>query len=107
MSAAQKRKAVTLVFPHQLFKQHPAIDVSREVFLVEEWLFFNQYTFIKQKLVLHRASMQFYKNYLQQQQHKVSYIEATDERCDVRKLIKLLASQGVAELHYAEVSDDW
>lgn len=101
-----ENKAVTLIFPHQLFKQHPAVSAEREIFMIEEWLFFNQYNFIKQKLVLHRASMQFYKSYLQPH-YKVSYIEATDELCDIRKLIKFLASKGITGLHYAEVSDNW
>ena len=58
--------SVTLIFPHQLFKKHPAIDKSREVYLVEEGLFFRQYKFHKQKLVLHRASMQFYAQWLKE-----------------------------------------
>lgn len=41
-------KAVTLIFPHQLFKQHPAVSSERKIFLIEEWLFFHQYKFIKQ-----------------------------------------------------------
>lgn len=100
-------KAVTLIFPHQLYKQHPAVEGGRQIFLIEEWLFFNQYNFIKQKLVLHRASMQHYKFVLEQQGHHITYIEATDERCDIRVLIKLFAASEVTELHYAEVSDDW
>ena len=106
MDQIQADKAVTLIFPHQLFKVHPAIHSNRKILLVEEWLFFRQFNFIKQKLVLHRASMQFYKNILQQK-FEVKYIEATDELCDVRKLIKALAETGVSELHFAEVSDDW
>lgn len=100
-------KNITLIFPHQLFKAHPAILSSRKVYLVEEWLFFKQYKFIKQKIVLHRASMQFYKTYLTQQSIDVDYIDATSENCDIRQLIKLLASQGVTEIHYAHVADDW
>src|SRR5438309_9320471 len=106
MKTSKTGNAVTLIFPHQLFKTHPAVSAAREVFLVEEWLFFNQYQFIKQKLVMHRASMQFYKSYLEQQ-HKVTYIEAIDEKCDIRKLIAFFAAQGITELHYTEVSDDW
>lgn len=99
--------SVSLVFPHQLFKEHPAIDNTRKVYLIEEWLFFNQYKFIKQKLVLHRASMQFYKSFLQQQKLQVEYIEAINELCDIRKLIEHLASEGITEIHYAEVADNW
>jgi deoxyribodipyrimidine photolyase-related protein len=106
MASPGSSKAVTLIFPHQLFKQHPAVKTGRRIYIVEEWLFFNQYNFIKQKIVLHRASMQFYKDYLQHQ-HDVTYVQATDGNCDIRKLISFLAKEGVTELHYVEVSDDW
>lgn len=101
------KKVVTLIFPHQLFKQHPAINEGTKVFLVEEWLFFHQYKFIKQKLVLHRASMQFYKSYLEKQSIEVEYIAATDAKCDIRKLIPFIAEQGITEIQYADVADNW
>lgn len=97
----------TLVFPHQLFKKHPAVSKDRQVYLIEEELFFNQYTFHKKKLVLHRASMQYYADHLKEQGIKVNYIEATDKLCDVRKLIPHLAKQGTGHIHYAHVADDW
>ncbi|TWR30291.1 cryptochrome/photolyase family protein [Mucilaginibacter pallidiroseus] len=99
--------AVTLIFPHQLFNKHPAVKPSRKVYLVEEELFFNQYNFNKQKLVLHRASMQFYADYLREKNVAVDYIEATDKLCDIRKLIPYLAKQGVDQIHYGHVADDW
>ncbi|RFZ91801.1 cryptochrome/photolyase family protein [Mucilaginibacter conchicola] len=97
----------TLIFPHQLFKKHPAVSKSHEVYLVEEELFFNQYAFHKKKLVLHRASMQYYADHLREQGIKVHYIEATDKLCDIRKLILHLAKQGVDNIHYVHVADDW
>jgi len=104
--SGRKESSVTIVFPHQLFKKHPALMLGRKVVLVEEWLFFNQYQFIKQKLVMHRASMMFYKTWLEKE-HKVDYIEATEKTCDIRKLVAALAKDGVEEIHVAEVSDDW
>jgi deoxyribodipyrimidine photolyase-related protein len=68
-------KGVTIVFPNQLFKVHPAVEKGREIYLLEEWLYFKQYNFHKQKLVLHRASMKFYEDWLQKQSHTVTYIE--------------------------------
>jgi deoxyribodipyrimidine photolyase-related protein len=99
--------AVTLIFPHQLFEKHPAVNASRTVYLVEETLFFNQYQFHKKKLVLHRASMQYYAGYLTQKGIIVNYIEATDLLCDIRKLIPHLAKNGVKIIHYAHVADNW
>ena len=59
-----------LIFPHQLFESHPALEKNRDVFLVEEYLFFRQYNFHKQKLVFHRASMKFYESFLKDQKSK-------------------------------------
>jgi deoxyribodipyrimidine photolyase-related protein len=74
--------------------------------MVEEWLFFNQYNFNKQKLVLHRAGMKFYEEYLRQKNFKIQYIDAQDDLCDVRKLIPHLSAKGIKRVHMAQVADD-
>ncbi len=96
-----------LVFPHQLFKQHPALQISRQVYLVEEQLFFRQYNFHQQKIILHRSGMKFYEAYLNQQKYTVRYIDTADERNDVRKLIAFLAQQKITQIHIADVVDYW
>ncbi|GGC13547.1 cryptochrome/photolyase family protein [Dyadobacter sediminis] len=100
-------KAVTLLFPHQLFKDNPAVDKERSVVLVEEFLFFNQFNFHKQKLFHHRASMQCYKAQLLSNHYQVEYIEAHEEHADVRKLIPYLKEKGISEIHYVDVTDNW
>ncbi|WP_295621182.1 cryptochrome/photolyase family protein [Chamaesiphon sp. GL140_3_metabinner_50] len=97
----------SIVFPDQLFRQHPALVSGKIVYLVEEWLFFNQYNFHQQKLLLHRATMQMYADYLTQQGYEVRYIPATSAECDIQKLMPIIASEGIGELHYADVVDDW
>ncbi len=96
-----------LVFPHQLFKQHPATQINREVYLVEEWLYFRQYNFHQQKIILHRSGMKFYEAYLKDQNFPVHYIETTDERNEVGKLITFLAKQKIFHIHIVDVVDDW
>lgn len=100
-------QAITIIFPHQLFKEHPAISHDRPVYLVEEGLFFNQYCFHKQKLVLHRATMKMFQEHHQQENGRVTYVEARDPLSDIRKLITHLSEQGVTEIHYADVVDNW
>ena len=51
---------VLLLFPNQLYREHPALQPARPVALLEEGLFFTQFHFHQQKLVLHRASMRAY-----------------------------------------------
>jgi deoxyribodipyrimidine photolyase-related protein len=100
-------KSVSLVFPHQLFQNHPALEINRFVYLVEETLFFNQVKFHKQKLVLHRASMKAYAEELSRQNFQVRYVEAISPVADVRNLIAELHEQKVTAVHIADVADDW
>lgn len=100
-------QAVTLIFPHQLFEHHPALEKNRRVYLVEEMLFFRQYRFHKQKLVLHRASMKFYENWLKQNNYKVTYVETDAEESDCRKWVAGLAAKNISGIHVAELADDW
>lgn len=96
-----------LIFPHQLFKQHPALAANRQIFIVEEWLYFRQYNFHKHKILLYRAAMKFYEGYLTHQNYKVTYIESIDERNDVRKLIAWLAKINITDIHFSDPADDW
>ena len=98
-------KEITLVFPHQLFKSHPAIANGRTVYLIEEKLFFSQYNFHQQKLVMHRASMKAYAQFLATQNISVKYIEASDALADISKLINHLQQQQVTHIYFADVAD--
>jgi deoxyribodipyrimidine photolyase-related protein len=98
---------ITLIFPHQLYQNHPALARNRPVVLVEEWLFFRQYAFHKQKLILHRASMKFYEQYLVQQGYTVEYINAIQPNSDVRALIQYLGYSKAGIIHYADTTDNW
>lgn len=98
---------VSIVFPHQLFRNHPALAPGTTVYLVEEYLFFRQYPFHRQKLILHRASMQFYANWLQQKGHPVVYIDSNDPRNDIRQLVAELAAAGVTAIRFAALADNW
>ncbi len=100
-------KSVSLLFPHQLYKNNAIVQQNRPVYLVEEDLYFNQYAFHQQKLVLHRASMQFYKQYLVNQGLEVQYIDAAHEHSNCALLIEDLANKGVTEIHIHEVIDNW
>ena len=100
-------KEVVLIFPHQLFKQHPALQISRQVYLLEEWLFFRQYNFHQQKIILHRSGMKFYEKYLLENNYAVEYVESTDERNEVTKLITFLSQQKITHIHIADVVDCW
>ena len=99
--------AVTLIFPHQLFKNNLAFNKGRRLILIEEFLFFKQYNFHKQKLVLHRASMKAYQQYLKENDFEVTYIDAQSPLSNVKILIDKLCTELVESLHIAEVVDDF
>jgi deoxyribodipyrimidine photolyase-related protein len=99
--------SASIVFPHQLFKQHPAIQKGNRVYLVEASLFFNQYPFHKQKLVLHRASMQFYAQFLIDQGFEVVYIEHHHANSETGQLIKSMSEAGIKQVAVADPVDNW
>jgi deoxyribodipyrimidine photolyase-related protein len=98
---------VSIVFPHQLFKHNPCLEKNRKIIVVEEYLFFKQYPFHKQKIVLHRASMQFYKQYLLQNGYHVDYIESVNENSNITSLVQYLHSQECTRIFYIDVVDNW
>lgn len=98
---------VFLIFPHQLFREIFTLEQAGEVYLIEEYLFFNQYKYHKQKLVLLRASMKYYENYLQDNGIKVTYIPATSVQCDVRVLIAELKQKNFDSIEFYDVCDNW
>ncbi len=75
--------------------------------MIEEWLFLSQYRFHRQKIILHRATMQFYREWLIQKGFTVTCIDAIHPNHDIRTLIPFLAAKGITEIHYAATADDW
>lgn len=99
---------VLLVFPHQLFSRHQAFSPQVPIVLMEEWLFFSQYSFHKKKLVLHRASMKAWQEEMQKQGLRVDYVEAGGNSLhDVRRWIEHAAQNGLKALHCIDPTDDW
>ncbi len=94
-----------IIFPHQLFNNAALLDKNMLHYLVEEHLFFTQYLFHKEKLVLHRASMKAYEKYLLQNGFQVEYIESTHALHDCRLLIAHLAKQKCADISMIDPVD--
>lgn len=95
----------TLIFPHQLFQDHPAIGETRPVLLVEEELFFKQYQFHQQKIILHRASMKAYEAFLKERGCEVHYIQSTSPESSIKTLVSWLGQKGTKNLHLCDPSD--
>ena len=67
---------ITVVFPHQLFADHPCLQTGRPVVLIEDPLFFGTdpewpIQVHRQRLLLHRSSMTVYAETLRIKGFKV------------------------------------
>ncbi|NDA61661.1 MAG: cryptochrome/photolyase family protein [Chitinophagia bacterium] len=96
-----------LIFPHQLFKNELPVKKQTPIYLIEQWLFFSQYTFHQQKILLHRSSMKYYEQYLTQAGHKVIYIEHHESGANMSSLIKELSEKGIKQIQLYFPNDNW
>lgn len=101
-------KSINIIFPHQLFEDSPLFRNSNAFYIVEEFLFFRQYAFHKQKIAFHRASMKSYASYLKEEKnYEIHYIDATKDISDIRLLIPELKKQGFDHINYIDPTDNW
>ncbi len=69
---------VSIIFPNQLFRESPILQLNCEILLLEDSLFFGNDKFHKlinhkNKLIFHKASMLAYRKYLENFGYKVLY----------------------------------
>jgi deoxyribodipyrimidine photolyase-related protein len=102
----KSRSEITLIFPDQLFEKHPALDITRPIFLVEEYLYFRHQSFHKQRLILLRGAMKAYADFLTSEGFQVLYIESRllQNRGD---LFDLISKKGIEQVHLTEFADEW
>ncbi|MEL7255890.1 MAG: cryptochrome/photolyase family protein [Pseudomonadota bacterium] len=99
-----------LVFPHQLFADHPALAAKPDrVVLVEDPLFFGdqQYPMVmhKQKLWLHRATMAQYADRLRNNGLEVEIASHRREKGMITRVVNGLAEDGVTKIALADPVD--
>jgi deoxyribodipyrimidine photolyase-related protein len=92
-----------LIYPHQLFEDHPAADGADVVFLIEDPLYFRQYAFHKQKLILHRATM---KRYAHDHFPQAQYI-AAHQLTDSGQIVALVQAAQCQAIRMVDPCDDW
>ena len=99
------RGSVAIIFPNQLFDNSELIRKNKNIILVEEYLFFKQFNFHKQKILFHRICMKKYETYLSSLEKKVNYIDSTREESDIRTLIDQL--ENIDEINIYDPVDYW
>ena len=97
---------VALIYPHQLFRPHPAGVGADLTVLVEDPLFFRQYGFHAQKLVFHRASMKRLSAELSELGAKVAYVEAHELK-STGDIAGWLKKRKAKQVQLVEPWDDW
>lgn len=94
-------KQALLILPHQLYQELPSYFKDMPVFLVEHEHFFTRMKFHKQKLLLHRATMQMYKDHLKKKHHAVHYYDFKESK----NLFADLKKHEVQTLHFFDPTD--
>jgi deoxyribodipyrimidine photolyase-related protein len=100
-------KAINIIFPHQLFLNSPLLENNHEIYLIEEFLFFKQYKFHKQKITFHRAAMKVYQNYLQGLNLTVHYIDSDNILSDIRLFHQEIKKKNIQTINLIDPIDDW
>ncbi|MBU6273574.1 MAG: cryptochrome/photolyase family protein [Bacteroidetes bacterium] len=76
--------------------------------IVEEWLFFGQFDFHRQKLIHQRACMKVFAEELHQKGWTVNYVDSADPHSDIRAFLDHNAHHLTGStLHLYECGDQW
>ena len=92
---------ITLIYPNQLFIDHPAIKKDRTIYIVRHPSFFSNYKFHKQKILLHFLSTHEYESSLSSQGYNCKIIEE-NEYFEFKKSIL----EKVSVIHFCEFIDN-
>ena len=94
----------TLVYPHQLFKNSPAIKKGRKVYLVEESLILSHNPIHRQKLLFHKLSLDTFEQRLKKDGYEV--IRITIQLYPVTQdVFSFLKDEGVTRVHVVDTTD--
>lgn len=99
-----------LIFPHQLYDEHPGLSQDPEqILLVEDTLFFGDAhhpaSFHQQKLWLLRASMKRFAQRLEERGHEVVYLEYGSPSDSLTQVLREVVSQPARHDPRIQVAD--
>lgn len=100
--------SAAIIYPHQLYDpaSHPVLESGRPVYLVEEPLVLTYNPVHRQRLLLHRLSMQAYARQLRKRDYTVHYLDL--RRLDGTDAVwQQLAQDGIRTIHVADTTDDY
>ena len=97
-------KEISIILPNQLHENNQFLKKEFPIYLIEEYLFFKQFNFHKQKLMFHRSSMKHYENYLIKIGYNVRYIESKDKSSEIKNFIRNLSKE-IKTIHTIDPDD--
>ena len=85
-----------------------AKETAPTAWILEEWLFFGQFDFHRQKLIHQRACMKVFAEELRQNGWTVNYVNSADPHSDIRAFLDHNARHLTGStLHLYECGDQW
>lgn len=99
-------REATLIYPHQLFKTHPALAKDQAVYVIEESLFLTEFPVHAQKLLLHRLSMRAYAQMLTSSGYSVTYL-SVHEYSTTAAVFERIAQDGITDVFCVDTTDTW
>ena len=97
---------ISIIFPNQIFQKSDLLDKSSKIVLIEEFLFFKQFKFHKQKILFHRMTLKIYQSYLKEKGYDVKYIDSIEKNSDVRCFINNL-NNDIKTIKIYDPVDNW
>jgi deoxyribodipyrimidine photolyase-related protein len=104
-------RELTLIFPHQLFQDHPSLAEDRPVYLLEDPLLFGTDTHqpLPQlhpfKPVLHRASLLAFQDWLEAEGYPVFHLALPTKPATTGTQLEKLPLADLATIHLCEPAD--
>ena len=97
---------ISIIFPNQIFEKSKLLYESSRIYLIEEFLFFNQFKFHKQKILFHRMTMKSYERFLQKNSFNINYIDSTEKISEIKTFIENLDSN-IKSIKIYDPVDNW
>ena len=94
----------TVIYPHQLFADHPAVADGRSIYMVEEPLLLTHNPIHRQRLLLHKLSMDAYERKLVEAGHAVTRLQVP-EQPTTESVFERLRAEGVTTMHIVDTTD--
>lgn len=103
LSSVMIEKKAVIIFPHQCFEYHEALTSEHLIILAEDPYFFDRFSFHKQKLIFHRATLKAYEQFLIKKNFNVIYFDYQSCKKNLDKIFSLCKKNKISTLCYIDV----